>query len=164
MTESWDDEDRTTALGLARYAYEYIAAAILVDEHHAEHRGVDAITPMPAYFLAMHGIELTLKAYLRQHVSVRKLRSREFGHDLRACYRKAKELGLRDVYKMRSDDLRALVLLLDLNTNQGLRYIFTGAKRFPSWSIVKPFAVQLHQAIAPLVGYQIFTISFPERR
>ncbi|MGP8434194.1 hypothetical protein ACT2FY_36660 [Paraburkholderia fungorum] len=64
-----DDDDRTTATGLARYAYEYIEAALVVETEHSDKYPGDQISPMPAYFLAHHGIELTLKAYLR-HVSV----------------------------------------------------------------------------------------------
>ena len=149
------EDERTTAIGLARYAYEYLDAAILVDQHHGAQPGHEFISPIPAYYLASHAIELTLKAYLRHRgVSARQLRSRRYyGHDLRACYRKAKELGLRDIFKMHADDLRALLLLIQLNENQELRYIRTGAKRFPSWAIVEPLAVRLHQAVAPHVGY-----------
>lgn len=157
-----DDEDRTTAIGLARFAYEYIDAAMLVDEQHGARPGFEMVSPTPAYFLALHGIELTLKSYLRHKgVTVRELRSpKDFGHDLRACYRKAKELGLRTVFKMRADDMRAMLMLLDLNEYQGLRYIRTGFKRFPSWAIVEPFAVRLHQAVAAEVGYKSFNVSF----
>jgi len=154
--EEADEEDRTTAIGLARYAYEYLDAAVLVDEHHGTRPGHEFISPIPAYYLASHAIELTLKAFLRHRgVPVRQLRSsRYYGHDLRACYRKAKELGLSDIFKVRSDDLRALWLLIQLNEKHELRYIRTGAKRFPSWAIVEPLAVRLHQVVAPYVGYR----------
>lgn len=156
-----EDEYRTTAVGLARFAYEYIDAAMLVDHVKGGQQGFEHVSPIPAYFLAMHGVELTFKAYLRhQGVEAKALRSRELGHDIRACYRKSKELGLRHVYKMRADDLRAMLLLLELNEFQGLRYIRTGFKRFPSWAIVEPFAVRLHQAVAPLVGYHSFAKSY----
>ncbi len=92
-----DEEERTTPTGLARYAFEYIDAARLVDTHHGKRPGFELVSPVPAYFLAAHGIELTLKAYLRHEgVSVRDL-SRRYGHDLHACYRKAKELRLLDL-------------------------------------------------------------------
>lgn len=160
------DDDRTTAIGLARFAYEYIDAAMLVGRQHEPRFGFESIPSTPAYFLALHGIELTLKAYLRHKgVTLRDLRSPQaFGHNLRACYRKAKELGLRTVFKMRSDDMRAMLLLLDLNEHQGLRYIRTGLKRFPSWVIVEPFAIRLHQAVAAEVGYKSFNVSFPAYR
>lgn len=159
--DALDEEGRTTALGLCRFAYEYIEAARLVDERLGAGPGYERISPVPAYFLAMHGIELTLKAYLRhRNVSARALRSHEFRHDLRRCYRKAKELGLRNVFQMRSNDMRAMLLLIELNDFQGLRYIRTGFKRFPSWAIVEPFAVRLHQAVAPLVGCRTFTVVY----
>jgi hypothetical protein len=166
MNKHLIDEDRTTAIGLARFAYEYIDAAMLIDQQHGALRGFELVSPTPAYFLALHGIELSLKAFLRHRgVSVRELRSpRHFGHDLRRCYRKAKELGLREIFRMRADDMRAMLMLLDLNEFQGLRYIRTGLKRFPSWAIVEPFAVRLHQAVAVQVGYKSFGISYPAYR
>lgn len=163
MNEKLDSFERTTAIGLARFAYEYIDAAILVDQKHGARPGYERMSPIPAYFLALHGIELSFKAFLRfKGVSVRELRSpHHLGHDLRRCYRKAKELGLREVFNMRADDMRAMLLLLDLNEMQGLRYIRTGLKHFPSWAIVEPFAVRLHQAVAEQVGYKSFDISYP---
>ncbi|WP_440534247.1 hypothetical protein [Variovorax sp. YR566] len=156
------DDDRTTSTGLARYAFEYIQAARLVDEDAAERSPHRATSPIPAFFLAYHGIELSLKAYLRYRgLSPRALASKAYGHDLHACYRKAKELGLLEVFKEHPNDRHALHLLADLNVNHGLRYIKTGAKVFPSWSIVDPLAVRLHQAVAPLAGFHSFTHSYP---
>lgn len=93
------DKERTTAIGLALYAYEYIEPANLVDDHEAQWHPDSQISPIPAYFLALHGIDVTLKAFLR-HCSrtVRELVSRKYGHDLHACYRKAKELGLLKLF------------------------------------------------------------------
>lgn len=51
------DEDRTTAIGLARYAYDYLHAAMVVETSDPT---PSHISPVPAYFLAPHGIELTL--------------------------------------------------------------------------------------------------------
>lgn len=157
---SKDDEERTTAIGLARYAFEYIDAALLVDEHHGATPGFEFVSPVPAYFLVAHGIELTLKSYLRhQGISVRDLIHR-YGHDLHKCYRKAKELRLLDRFSEDERDARALAMLVELNDKHGLRYIRTGYKEFPSWAIVKPLAVRLHQAVAPLVGFHSFAMSF----
>lgn len=148
-------------MGLGRFAFEYIDAAMVV-EHHVQ--TPTHISPTPTYFLAMHGIELTLKAFLRfKGMSVRDLRDKKLGHDLRACYRKAKELGLKAAFKEQPGDTDALHMLIELNRNQGLRYIETGYKRFPMWSIVEPLAVCLHQAIAGEVGFRTFTTSSPSR-
>ena len=86
-----DESERQTAIGLARYAFDYISAAILIDENHRAAKGHEFLSPVPAYFLALHGIELTLKAYLRHWgLSPADLRSKKYGHALKACWRKAK--------------------------------------------------------------------------
>ena len=59
MTET--KAERTTAVGLARFAYEYIDAAILVDEAKGEVGLHSQASYTPAYFLALHGIELCFK-------------------------------------------------------------------------------------------------------
>lgn len=157
-----EEDERTTARGLARYAHEYIEAALVVDEKLGAKNEYVHISPIPAYFLASHGIELTLKAFLRtKGVSAADLRTKQYGHDLRACYRESKRYGLLDVFRMCSMDMRALLLLVEMNEFQGLRYIRTGPKTFASWAIVEPFAVRLHQAVAPLAGWHSFNISYP---
>lgn len=162
------EENRTTAIGLARYALEYIEAARVVDEAHAHKSPGDMISPIPAYFLAYHGIELTLKSFLRHNgVTVRQLGSRTYGHDLHSCYRKAKELGLLGIFNVTQNDIDAIDMLAGLNQGHGLRYIKTGTKMFPLWSLVNSLAVRLHQAVAPTVGYKTFAVdisgsSFPE--
>lgn len=157
------ENDRTTAVGLARYAYEYLEAAILVDEREAGRNPGSQISPIPAYFLASHAIELTLKAYLRlNRLTVDQLSDKKYGHNLRACYRKAKEFGLLEIFNEHPNDVAALDMLIGLNEKHGLRYIRTGAKQFPLWSIVEPFAVRLHQAVASKVGFRSFTRTFPE--
>lgn len=156
------EDERTTSRGLARYAFEYIQAARLVDDDAADRKPQSATSPIPAYFLAHHGIELCLKAYLRhQGLTPRMLASKSYGHDLHACYRKAKELYLLDIFEEHPNDIQALRLLAGLNVGHGLRYIKTGAKVFPLWSIVDPLAVRLHQAVAPLTGFHSFTHSYP---
>lgn len=107
---------RTTAIGLARYAKEYLEAAIVVDQEMGSKKEHVTISPIPAYFLLTHGIELTLKAYLRHAgLTVEQLGARELGHDLRALYTKARELGLDDLYKLTAEDAEAFELLVAVN-------------------------------------------------
>ena len=157
------DEERTTAIGLARYAFDYIEAALLVDINHRNRYPRREILPIPAYFLIHHGIELTLKAYLRHNgVTVRDIGSKKYGHNLHSCYRKAKELGLLGIFTQSKTDLVGMRMLVNLNHHQGLRYIETGQKQFPTWSLIESLAVRLHQAVAPAVGYKTFTVSVKE--
>jgi len=44
-----DDEDRTTSIGLARYAYEYIEAASVIEQDHAEKHPGSQISPDAAH-------------------------------------------------------------------------------------------------------------------
>lgn len=157
MDSPLNDEDRTTAVGLARYAYDNLHAAMIVETSDPT---PSHFSPMPAYFLALHGIELTLKAFLRHKgVSVRDLQ-RKFGHDLHACHRKGEELGLNAVFKEHPVDADAMRMLDGLDDEQERRYIKTGMKHFPLWSIVEPLAVRLHQALASLVGFESFNKSY----
>lgn len=94
----------------------------------------------------LHGIDLTLKALLRHKgVSVRDLQ-RKFGHDLHACHRKAKELGLNDVFMGHLVDADAMRMLVGLNVQQGLRYIKTETKYVSLWSINEHLAVRLRRS------------------
>lgn len=157
-----DDDGRTTAIGLARFGLDYLNAALVVDEHMGKGPECSRISPVPAYFLLTHAIELTLKAYLRHMgVSVKQLSSKEFGHDLKASYAKAQELGLDELFTANGNDKLALDLLVHINEGHQLRYICTGAKEFPSWTIAEPFAVRLHQAISPHVGYKSLDVAYP---
>jgi hypothetical protein len=56
--------------------------------------------------------------------------------------------------------MRAMLMLIEINKHRALRCIRTGFRRFPSWAIVEPLAVRLHQAVAPLAGYKIFTKTY----
>ncbi|RWA52282.1 hypothetical protein AU476_18145 [Cupriavidus sp. UYMSc13B] len=142
----------------SRYAFDYIEAARVVDTDAQKkvEPAINMISPMPAYFLAAHGIELTLKAYLRHSgVSAREL-IMKYGHGLLICNEAAKELGLAEHFNEAGSDSAALELLEELNQYQAIRYISTGVKTFPYWSIVEPLAVRLHQSVAPVVGCHTF--------
>lgn len=115
---------------------------------------------MPAYFLLTHGIELTLKAYLR-HAGLSVEELQKVGHDLDTLYSKACELKLTDLHQLTAEDAEAFNLLVTINQFHQLRYIQTGPKTFPLWSIAEPLAVRLHQAVAPAMGYESLNISYP---
>ncbi len=157
------DEELTTPIGLARYAFEYLNAAILVNDQANDKYPGNQISPTPAYFLAFHGIELTLKSFLRSKgLTLIQLGNKKLGHSLNACYLEAIKLGLEDIFKTNPKDATAIEMLEGLNEKQGLRYIRTGSKNFPLWSIVESFAVRLHQAVASDIGHETFGTSYPD--
>lgn len=90
-----DDPQRTTPVGLARYAHDFFDTARAVQDHLGKGEPYDLVSPMPSLYLIGRSIELALKSYLlSQGVSLRELRSKKYGHNLHACHKKAKELGL----------------------------------------------------------------------
>lgn len=161
MTQTQQKAERTTAVGLARFAYEYIDAAIVVDKAKGKFGMLTQASYTPAYFLALHGIELCFKAFLlHKGVDVESL-SKSYRHDLKKCLVESKARGLEDIFEMNNDDVRAFDLLIELNRDNQLRYIQTGFKTYPLWSIVEPLAVRLHQAVSKEVGFQSFNTYYP---
>jgi hypothetical protein len=151
---------RTTAIGLARYAKEYLEAAIVVDQEMGKKRAYAYISPMPAYFLLTHGVELTLKAYLR-YAGLTVEDIKKVGHDLKVLYAKACELGLAELFQLTAAESEAFDLLVEVNEFHQLRYIQTGPKTFPLWSAIEPLAIRLHQTVAPMVGFESLTRTYP---
>ncbi len=153
--------ERTTPKGLARYAYEYMDAAMIVDEAKGPQTLLSQASYTPAYYLAFHSIELSLKAYLLERGKSLEQLTKKYRHDLQKLYDIAKEEGLLEVFKEDQQDVDALHLLIDLNAENQLRYLQTGFKRFPLFSIVEPFGVRLHQAISESIGMRTFTHYYP---
>jgi len=162
MTQTQPNIQRTTAVGLARFAYEYIDAAMLVDEAKGNVSLHSQASYTPAYFLAVHGIELCLKSYLlHTGVEVEAL-GKKYGHNLNKCLVESNARGLTTIFEMSADDKNAFQLLVEINIDHQLRYIQTGLKIYPLWSIVEPLAVRLHQAVAKKVGYHSFNRYYPQ--
>lgn len=133
----------------------------MVDREMGRGQAYVRASPVPAYFLLTHGIELTLKAYLRHAgLSVEQLGARDLGHNLDGLLAKARELGLDTLFQFTEADTSAFELLVAVNEYHQLRYIQTGLKTFPSWGIAEPLAVRLHQAVAPRVGYESLPVSY----
>jgi len=64
-----DDDERTTAIGLARYAREYYEAALAVDDVLGKWKQYAELAPPPAMHLVAHSIELALKAWIMKQKS-----------------------------------------------------------------------------------------------
>lgn len=148
-----NDPQKTTALGLIRYAHEFIEAALAVDESIGTRPGYEIVAPIPALYLAGHSIELTLKAYL-VHKGVSLNGIRNLSHNLDACYKKSKELGLLTHVTFESQEEGAFEILNVLYSTKQLEYIVTGMKNFPIFGLVEAFAARAFNAVAPIVGYK----------
>ena len=89
-----DDSTKTTPIGLTRYAHDFFDSARAVEGQLGKATSFELVSPVPSLYLIGHSSELALKAYLLQHgLTLRELRYKQYGHDLHACQRKAKELG-----------------------------------------------------------------------
>ncbi|HET7201224.1 MAG TPA: hypothetical protein VFI80_10485 [Burkholderiales bacterium] len=148
-----DDPERTTPIGLARYATEFFDAALAADDKLGKKEGYEIIAPIPVMFLVGQSIELTLKAYLLfKGVELRTLR-KNYGHELHRSLRKAKELGLYEIVKLSDEEERIVELLDSLYSTKQLQYIVTGAKTFPVFGPLQTVTKKLVSGIAPAVGY-----------
>jgi hypothetical protein len=142
----------TTPIGLARYAKEFLEAALAADDKMGNKKGHEIFAPIPVMYLVAHSIELSLKSYLlHKGVTLEKLK--QIGHDLEKCYRKAKELGLDSHIKLNSDDESVLSVLSKLHSKKQLNYIVTGEKEFPVFGPLEVLNKKLTESIGPLVGY-----------
>jgi len=147
-----NDDNRTTAIGLARYAREFFDAALAADDKIGRRPGYDIVAPPPVMFLVAHSIELTLKAYLR-HLGLTVTDIVELKHDLNKAWRRASELGLRERMPLTKDELETLCLISKLHSSTELRYIRTGYKTLPVFGPLQELCAKFLDNICPLVGY-----------
>lgn len=148
-----NENDRTSAIGLARYARDYYDAALAADDVLGQRKGYELVAPAPVMFLVAHSIELVLKSYLRyKGFSVDELKKQS--HRLDDCWRVASDNGIKDHVTLEDSELGVLSLISDLHASTELRYIQTGFKTFPVFGPLQELTVKLLDGICPLVGYR----------
>jgi hypothetical protein len=148
-----DDPEKTRPNGLARYANDFLKAAVGADQTFGMEPGYEIFAPIPVLYLIGHSMELSLKAYLLYRgVTLRELR-RHYGHNLHKCLKKAKELGLLDVVKLDDDEQSTFEVLAALYSTKQLEYIVTGEKEFPITGSLYSASRKLLDGICPLVGF-----------
>jgi hypothetical protein len=146
--------DRTSAIGTARFAHEFLSAAM--HEHARAHHPADSdISSMPGFYLMGHGIELSLKAFLLGHgVTVRELRKLgQNGHDLVEAFNAAVCRGLDCKLYDDQGKVAALELLNERYFIKDFEYITTGATRWPQFGVFSALACKLYNSVAASVGY-----------
>ena len=147
------DEDRTSAIGLARYARDYYEAAEAADDVLGNKPGYEISAPPPVMYLVAHAIELVLKAYLR-HRGQSVCDIKKLNHRLVRCREAAVDLGLNDHVTLTDEELETLRLISQLHASTQLRYIKTGRKEVPVFGPLQQLAEKLLEAICPVVGYR----------
>jgi hypothetical protein len=97
---------QTTPLGLLNLAKEFAEAAKLVADAAGDQPS------LPAYYLWGHSIELSLKAFLFGcGVPLRKLKSKDFGHNLKALVDEAERHNIKKEVHLYKRDLKVIVAL-----------------------------------------------------
>ncbi|CAG1020568.1 hypothetical protein DOJK_00433 [Patescibacteria group bacterium] len=146
-----DNPNRTTPIGLSRYAREFFNCAMITDEKLGHQLNV---APIPVMYLIAHSIELCLKSYLLfKGVPLIDLK-RKYGHDLIKCFKKAKELELDKIVNLNKIEQDAFVILNELYSTKQLNYIVTGVNFFPNFELILLVSKKLLDSICPLVGYK----------
>ena len=142
-----------SSAGYARYAREFMEAALAADDKIGNKAGHEIIAPVSVMYMVGHSIELILKAYLISK-DIKENRLRNIGHDLEKCYKRAKELGLHHHIELSDDDIEVLKVLNVLYKSKQLNYLVTGSKVFPMFGPLETLSNKLLNTIAPLVGYK----------
>jgi hypothetical protein len=150
-----EDASRTTPVGLARFATEFMEAALAADDKMGLKLGFESVAPTPVMFLVGQAIELALKAYLlAQGESLRSLR-RDYGHELHRSVRKCKELGFQPLLQLSEEEAKVLALLDALYSSKQLQYIVTGSKVYPMFGPLQRVALKLIHGAGAHVGYPV---------
>jgi hypothetical protein len=145
---------RTSAIGTARFAYDFLSAAL--HEHARAHHPTDTdISSAPGLYLIGHGIELTLKAFLLgQGMTPRDLRKLgQNGHDLMEAFTEATSRGLDCQLSDEKGEKAALEVLNDRYSVKEFEYVTTGATRWPRFSVLSAVACKLYNSVASSIDY-----------
>jgi hypothetical protein len=138
------DDSRTTALGLWRFAYDYLKAAQTLDDADPNPWVPSNVT----HQCACQGIELAYKSYmLASGKNLDDLRA--VGHSLMKCMDAAIRLGLT---APSADHHEALEMMDRYYRGHEFRYIVTGMKEYPALGrLLSAGAAVLYDA-APVVA------------
>ncbi|MBD3669449.1 MAG: hypothetical protein HUJ29_01650 [Gammaproteobacteria bacterium] len=151
-----DEEERTSAIGLARYSNEYYRAGKAADDVIGYDPGYEIHAPPPVMFLVAHSIELILKSYLREKgYTLKSLR--KLSHGIYGCYEAALGEGLGDTLILDEEEEALLNLISDLHASTELKYIKSGYKQLPVFGPMDALAKKLLENISPLVGWRFRT-------
>jgi hypothetical protein len=152
--KSYSTPGQTTPLGLARYAQDFYDAAVAADDVLGIRPGYEIIAPIPVMYLVGHSIELILKSYLiSRGMTLPKLKSKAYGHNLVACLMQAEELGLTRLLTFTPEDYDVLRVLNELYSTKQLNYIVTGQKKFPVFGPLQVLCTKLLNAVHAEVGF-----------
>jgi hypothetical protein len=124
------DPERVGAIGVARYAIEYFAAAEATDEAIGDQPPYWATAPAPVMFLIGRSLELGLKAFLiHKNVPLEEIKNK-IGHNLDRALAAAEKNGLSSV-ALSPEDRAIIKLMNSIYATKDLEYFIRGATTYP---------------------------------
>jgi HEPN domain-containing protein len=121
--------DRTSSMGLWRYANEFYETAVLTRKEKGDFY-------IPSYYLICHSIELALKAFLRGAGKDLDFLKYDLGHDLEKSFSQAKNNCLTDYATITKEFETSMKMVSLYYKNKGFEYITTGTKTLPNIDIL----------------------------
>lgn len=135
-------DDRTTPLGMWRYGNDFRKAALAVLSSYNDRAF------MPYYFLLGQSIELSLKAFLLGcGVSLKELRRKNYGHDLKALLHEAHRRRLGLEVKLENTHCAVIHLLGIEYLDKRFQYIRTGSMHLPDARLAQEAADKLSNGL-----------------
>ncbi|MEC9493049.1 hypothetical protein [Flexistipes sp.] len=116
--------DRTSSMGLWRYANEFYESARLI-------RNIKGKLFVPSYYLICHSIELALKAFLRGCGKELDFLKNVLGHDLKKCLDEARNNNLSEYVKISSKFETSIEVVNPYYMSKQFEYITSGIKTLP---------------------------------
>jgi hypothetical protein len=142
----------TTPAGFARYANEFLDAALIADKGMGGETSYGQFAPVPVMFLIGHSIELSLKSYLlHRGDSVDDVKF-NYGHNLMHALDAAVDKELNDHVMFDDIEIDALEILNDLYATKQLNYIQAGYKNFPCFGPLESLAKKLLETVSAMAG------------
>ena len=148
-----DDEPgdrRTTSFVLVNHGRSYLEAAEILLPFVDQTREGSLKFADPVIFLALHGVELFLKGFLRANrYTLAQLRGRRFGHDLCKLLEDSLRTGLADCLHAPAELQRYIEQYGPSYKAKGFEYLKTGRGLALEEGMVKE-ARRLHGAVLPI--------------
>jgi len=114
-------------------------------------------TSVPALFLLAHALELHLKAFLMaKGISESRLRSRDIGHNLVACFRESREQGLLRILSLTKKEVCQIIRINRYYRGKQLEYFAPTAKRFGSIDEFQATVEKISRAVSAPITFDDF--------
>lgn len=144
----------TTPAAFARYANEFLDAALITDVGMGGGDEYDFFAPVPVMYLIGHSIELSLMSYLLYRGKNLDEVRYDFGHNLIQTMDAAINEGLDEHIDIDSHEKDALKILNELYASKQLNHIHTGLKEIPSFAPLESLAKKLLETVSGIVGWR----------